>query len=105
MDYFYLDLKNKNIKSYSEEKDSFVDGLQGIKKIEVVKSEEKNVNREIRIYLQGVEEPVTIGIDKNNQIVKYENKNITKIGDNFLYANRGITYLELPNLTQVGGFF
>ena len=40
-----------------------------------------------------------------NLLSLYENKNITKIGDNFLYANRGITYLELPNLTQVGGFF
>ena len=47
MDYFYLDLEKKEIRVYSENiEDSFVDGLQGINKIEVIKSKEKNVSRE-----------------------------------------------------------
>ena len=48
--------------------------MQGINKIEVIKSKEKNVSKEIRVYLQGTEEPVIIGINKNNQIVKYKNE-------------------------------
>ena len=79
--------------------------MQGINKIEVIKSKEKNVSREVRVYLQGTEEPVIIGINKNNQIVKYKNENITNIGDNFLVYNESLTQLELPNLTQVGDEF
>lgn len=100
IDYFYLDKKEKKIEACLD--DSFVDDLQGIERIEVVKSEDEDVNRVIKVYLQDVEEPVLIGIDKNNQIVKYENKNITKIGDYFLSSNEGLTQLEMPNLTQVG---
>ena len=37
--------------------------------------------------------------------MKYENKNITKIRDNFLHSNKGLTQLEMPNLTQVGDSF
>ena len=103
VDYFYIDKKEKVIKACIN--DSFVDDLQGIEKIEVVKSEDENVNRLIKIYQPNAEEPVLIGIDKNNQIVKYENKNITNIRENFLFGNKGITKLELPNLTYAGDNF
>ena len=105
IDYFYIDKKNKKIEVCPDIEDSFVDDLQEIEKIEVVKSDDKNVYRIIKVYLQDVEEPVIIGIDKNNQIIKYENKNITKIGDNFLKLNQELTQLNLPNLIQVGDDF
>ena len=59
----------------------------------------------IEVYLKDENEPVLIGIDKSNQIVKYENKSITEIGDDFLFFNKGLRQLNLPNLTQVGGNF
>lgn len=106
IDYFYIDKKRKTIKACNGIDDSFVDDLQGIERIEVVKSdEEENINRVIKIYIQDVEEPVLIGIDKNNQIIKYENKNITNIGDHFLKNNEGLIKLELPNVQNVGDYF
>ena len=103
IDYFYLDKKDKRITTSVG--DSFIDGLQKIEKIEVVKSKDEDINRTIKIYLQDVEEPVSIGIDKNNKIVKYENKNIVNIGDNFLWCNKMLKKLELPNLTKIGDYF
>jgi len=105
IDYFYIDKKNKTIKVCGDIEDSFVDDLQKIENIEVVKSEDENINRIIKVYLQDIEEPVLIGIDENNQIVKYVNKNVTIISDEFLGYNKGITKLELPNLTLVGDEF
>ena len=105
IDYFYIDKKNKTIKVCGDIEDSFVDDLQKIENIEVVKSEDENINRIIKVYLQDIEEPVLIGIDENNQIVEYVNKNVTNIGDELLGYNKGITKLELPNLTQVGDEF
>lgn len=105
IDYFYIDKNKKKIEVYGNIEDSFVDDLQKIDKIDVVKAKEENVNRAIRIYLQDIEQPVLIGIDKRNQIVKYVNKNVTNVGHNFLMFNKGLTKLEMPNLTQVGHDF
>ena len=105
IDYFYIDKKNKTIKVCGDIADSFVDNLQKIENIEVVKSEDENIDRIIKIHLQDIEDPVLIGIDENNQIIEYVNKNVTIIGDKFLCYNKGITKLELPNLTQVGNKF
>ena len=105
IDYFYIDKKNKRIEVCPNGEDSFVDGLQDIEKIEVVKSEDENIHRIIKVYLKEEDEPVLIGINKNNQIVKYENKSISEIKRDFLLFNRGLTQLNLPNLTQVGDDF
>ncbi len=105
VDYFYIDKRNKTIKACGDIKDSFVDTLQKIENIEVVKSEEENISRIIKIYLQDVEEPALIGIDENNQIVKYVNKNVTNIGERFLSDNNGLTQLEMQNVTKAGDGF
>ena len=124
VDYFRINKKEKKIEVCSDIKDSFVDDLQEIEKIEVVKlkkenkseeaakseevakseeivkSKDENIDRVIKIYQKGIEEPVLIGIGKNNQIVKYKNNNITQVGDNFLRYNEELSQLELPNVTQ-----
>ena len=105
VDYFYIDKRNKTIKVCGDIRDSFVDDLQKIENIEVVKSEEENISRIIKVYLQDIEEPVLIGIDENNQIVKYVNKNLTNIGKRFLSCNKGLAKIEIPNATQVGDYF
>ena len=101
IDHFYIDKKAKTIKNCINNSDSFIDGLQRIEKIEVEKSDDDNVNRLIKIYMQDIEEPAIIGISKDNQIVKYENNNIVNIGYNFLSNNESLTEIKLPKLEEV----
>ena len=111
IDYFFVDLKNKKIEEYkdgSKLKDSFIDGLQNIEKIEVLKSKEdtqQGLEKIIKIYQKGRKTPAIIGIDKDNQIVTYENKNITQIGDNFLCYNHKLSDIQLDNVTTIGNNF
>ena len=101
IDHFYIDKKAKTIKNCINNSDSFIDGLQRIEKIEVEKSDDDNVNRLIKIYMQDIEEPAIIGISKDNQIVKYENNNIVNIGYKFLFNNESLTEIKLPKLEKV----
>ena len=105
IDKFCIDFKNKEIKMLDDRiKDSFVDGLQDIKKMEVEKSE--NDGKIIKVYLNNKEEPVVIGVDKDNQIIKYENQYLQQVvGYVFLTNNTTLTELNLPKLQQVGDFF
>lgn len=106
MDYFYLDNKAKEIKILDEKiTDGFIDDLQEIEKIEVTKSKNENEDRKIKIYIKDKEQPVNIGIDKTNQIVKYENSNITEAGRNFLYGNIALKELKLNNLMKTNWNF
>ncbi len=101
IDHFYIDKKAKTIKNCINNSDSFIEGLQRIEKIEVEKSDDDNVNRLIKIYMQDIEEPAIIGISKDNQIVKYENNNVVNIGYKFLFNNESLTEIKLPKLEEV----
>ena len=102
VDYFILNLHNKKIFLYdSNLNDSFVDGLQDIKKINIIK---ENDTKKIEVLTDNDNE-VTIRIDKYNRIISYENKKINLINDNFLYKNDTLTNLDLPNLEEVGNNF
>ena len=106
IDYFYIDLENKTINVCDGINDSFTQDLQDIEKIKIVKS--KNDDKEekiIKIFKPNVEEPIIIGIDKDNRIVRYENTNLRQVGDNFLFHSESLTSLELPKLEQVGDRF
>ena len=104
IDNFCIDFKNKEIKLLDDRiRDSFVDGLQDIEKMEVEKSE--NDGKVIKVYLNNKEEPVVIGVDKDNQIIKYENQYLQQVGNNFLSNNTALTELNLPELQQVGDDF
>ena len=102
VDYFILDLKNKKIFLYdSNLNDSFVDGLQDIKKINIIK---ENDTKKIEVLTDNDNE-VTIRIDKYNRIISYENYEIKSIDDNFLYKNETLSDITLPNLEYVGDNF
>ena len=104
MDYFCLDLENKEIKLMNKYLlDSFTDDLKNIAKIEVKKAKENG--REIKIYQKEREKPIIIEIDKNNQIVKYENQYLQQIEDKFLCYNTALRNLNLPKLQRAGGYF
>jgi len=105
IDYFVVDTKEKTIKTYDGSlKDSFIDGLQDIEKMEIIKNKEKgNGIRTIIIYKN--EHPITIEVDKNNQIVGYRNEELTQVGDNFLSGNIGLKELDLIKLEKAGDNF
>ena len=104
IDNFCIDFKNKEIKLLDNQiADSFVDGLQDIEKMEVEKSE--NDGKVIKVYLNNKEEPVVIGVDKDNQIIKYENQYLQQVGNDFLRNNTALKELNLPKLRQAEGYF
>ena len=104
IDNFCLDLENKKIERIDTRvPDSFVDDLKDIERIEVEKAEEKG--RTIKIYLKEKEMPVIIGINEDNQIVKYENQYVRYVKDKFLRHNTALTELNLPQLQKAGKGF
>ena len=105
MDYFIFDIKDKFIKVYDENiSDSFVNGLHDLKdeQITIAKTEKKS---KIITIQKPEKKPIIIELDKNNQIIRYENCELEQVGDNFLYENKGLISLNLPNLIQVGDNF
>lgn len=98
-DYFVLDLKEKKI--LTKAKDSFIDGIVDIDKINIVKLE--NGKAIHLIPING--EEIIIELDKQNRIVKYKNNNIKRCEDNFIYYNESLQELNLPNLERCGHSF
>ncbi len=107
---FEIDLVNKTISQCSRVKrnyeDSFIDDLQDIEKIEIVKDKySKDDERVIVIKKKNSEIPVEIRIDRDNQIIGYRNLELEAVGNNFLKHNIKLKYLELPMLTRAGNGF
>ena len=103
LDYFVLDLKNKQITLYdTEKKDSFVESFGTIKNINIVN---KNEGKVLTISTESNLEEIIITLDKQNRIVSYNNKTITNIGSSFLSGNTSLTSIELPNAINIGDSF
>lgn len=95
-DYFIIDLKNKNVYLYDKTiNDSFPKTLQNINKIEIRK--EKKQKQIMMKNEEGIEE-IKIVLDKSNNIISITNKVIDVINDNFLYYNKKLKELILPNV-------
>ena len=103
IDRFILDRENKKIEIYDKSRrDSFIDDFEDIEKIDIIKNKEKgNGTRTITIYKKGKEQPITIVINKNNEIIEYTNNDLTKVRDDFLSYNEALNKLNLPNLTKI----
>lgn len=121
LDYYTLDLQNKEIKSY-QPIDSFPSTIGKITKIEVEKDQEEK-----RIKIETVDGNVFVGLDKNNNIIYYQNDTVKKISDNFmrynvtlsnlklpqaqiiensfLYHNKALEVIELPECRKIGDYF
>lgn len=103
MDCFILDKTTKTIKLYDESiGDCFIDAFEDIDKIEMKKSEDKQGETIITITQKNSQNPITIVINKNNQIVGYKNQDIINIGDNFLSNSDEIKRINLPNVKEIG---
>jgi len=105
IDYFILDLQRKKLQLYDPRiEDSFIDFFKNIEKIDI----RKNIiskDKKIKIYIKNQDSPIIIVIDKNNQMIEYENSIISKIGNKFCNLCTGLIRLNLPNVTEVGDYF
>ena len=102
LDYFLLDLQNKKVLLYDQTiKDSFVESIGEIKKINIV-----NQGEEKQIEITPVEgEPIIITVNKLNQMIKLVNNNVRVIGDNFLWRNKGLQKVVLTGVEEIGSSF
>ena len=102
MDYFILDLQAKKLILYDKGiKDSFVDGLQNITRVEVLN---KEGYKEIKLTLEENKE-ATIKLDLRGRIIEYENKNLKRCGDGFLEYDNALQAINLPELETCGNGF
>ena len=99
LDYYILDLQNKEIKSY-QPIDSFPSTIEKITKIEVEKDQEEK-----RIKIETVDGNVFVGLDKNNNIIYYQNDTVKKISDNFMRYNVTLSNLKLPQAQIIENSF
>lgn len=103
LDYFILDLTEKKIFLYDESiEDSFCSTINiGINKIVVHKFEK---NKKILIYtIKG--NIIKITLDETNNIIEYENNEIDKIEDNFLWYNKKLHSITLNNVLSISNNF
>ena len=107
MDYFILDKEKKTLRLYdSSIQDSFIDSIENIEKIEMIKNPDKEKQtRLIKIKTKDSDKPIVIEIDKDNNIVGYENQELKKAGDRFLVWNSKLSKLDLPQLAKTGDYF
>ena len=111
MDYFILNLQNKeenNIKPKSVSlyskiiKDSFVDDLKDLKKINITKV---NKNEKVVELIKNNGDIVYIKLDKFNNIVSYKNLGINVIKDNYLRYNSKLENISVDNVIEIGDNF
>ena len=101
-DYFILDLVNKKIILYDKKiKDSFIETVQDIEKVEVLREE---IGKNIKLTLKNGNY-INILLNENNKIIKLENLKVEQIGDYFLKYNNTLLELIMPNLIKVGNEF
>ena len=67
--------------------------------------EKEKQTRVIIIETKDSELPISIEIDKDNNIIGYSNPQLTQVGSNFLECNNQLSELNLPRLAQVGDGF
>lgn len=121
-DYFVLDLKNGKtskktndsktrkikIKSYSDDAkgDAFIKSITDLgeaTKIQYEKDCENNIL--IKIYIQDLDNPVLLKLDKFNNLISYTNEYIKDINNEFLEYNCHLREIYLPSVEKVGNSF
>ena len=99
MDYFILDEVEKKIIMYDTKiHDSFIDGLDNITNIEITNEEEY---KKITLKLGEGKEAI-IKLDSEGRVIGYENEYLQQCGNYFLYFDRSLQELSLPNLKRCG---
>ena len=102
MDYFLVDMQ-KPCKIYTSDiHDSFVASFGKILSVSVERDENKN--KVVRFKVKNGED-VLVTLNKYNQIIKLDNKNVVEIGDNFLYCNNAMQEINLPAVETISKGF
>ena len=101
IDYFIVDKEKKRLRLYDAYiEDGFCKCFENIEKIQMEKNSEKEKQtRVIIIETKDSELPISIEIDKDNNIIGYSNPQLTQVGDRFLQLNNQLSELNLPQLT------
>lgn len=112
IDYFVVDREKKNIKVADLNLsglviiDSFVDDFKDIEKIDVVNDKEgRNGEKIIFVQKKNYDKPLKITVNKQNEIVGYENERVEAVEDNFLVFNEKLRELNLSRLKRAGDSF
>ncbi len=101
IDYFIINLQSKTISLYDEIRDSFIDTIGDIERIEIKKNGDiKNIYLTLKN-----KEIIEIKVDKNNRIIGYINNWVKIIDNHFLHFNIFLNRLELPNVVIIGEAF
>ena len=101
IDYFVIDLQNKTISLYDEIRDSFVDTIGDIERIEIRKNSDiKNIYLTLKN-----KEIIEIKIDENNRIIGLKNNYVKRINQDFLRYNTSLKEIELSNVIFIGDYF
>ena len=101
-DYFLLDMKEKKICLLDKKlRDSFIDTIETICNIQIVKEEDK---KKIMIKTKN-ENNIEITLNQNNQMIAYKNDEIKIIGNDFCFYNFMLEDIELPNVEKIGNGF
>ena len=101
IDGYFIDLQNKNVCSMAKN-DCFWDCVGEIENIDIHIDDKKN--RVIDITPK-VGEKIKIVSNKAGEIIKYSNPNLIKIADNFMWLNKELHVLDLPNVEEIGNDF
>ena len=105
MDYFLLDLVNKEltlIDPYLIGEDDFITEFKDISKIEI----KNNSNQLKEIYITNKKnQTIQITLDKRNRIIGIINNYCKNIGNNYLFFNNTLMFMEMFNLETIGDNF
>ena len=100
LDYYILDLRDKNIKLYDKRiQDSLLETFNDIKKIDV------KVDKVSNKKTISIDNDIDIILDKNNSIVEYRNSKIKEIDDNFMKNNIFLRKIDLSKVEKIGDCF
>ena len=98
LDYFILDLKSGDVKSYDYGiDDSFKETMKDCGKPVVYNEGDY---KKIIFYIEK-KSPIIIVLDKLNNIVEFENKNIKRIHARFLRYNKKLLKINIPNVNLI----
>ena len=101
-DYFVLDLVNKKLELYDKKLgDLFSEVIGDILRIDIQNTE---IGKEVTIISKAGKESKII-LNQFNVMIIFKNSSIEEIGDAFLYNNKYLEELYLPNLKKVGDSF
>ncbi len=99
---YLIDKQKNTIKDLSKEEDSF---LKSIGKIKTITTKTDKDGNKVFVFTPTIGEDVELTLNGSNQIIGYCNTNVAIIEDNFLFHNKALSTLFLPNLETIGDNF